>query len=116
MHRILPGAMWRNGLATGSTATTAAVAATRLDVFAKARVRAGRSATVRWRAAGAQRVTAWRVLLDGRRVGTVAAGRRSVLRKRINRSGRHRWKVVGVDATGAEVVVATRSFRAVKKR
>jgi len=114
MHRVLPGAMWRGAPATPSTA--AAVAAATVSVLTKARVRTGRAATVRWRAAGAQRVTAWRVLLDGRRVGTVAAGQRSMLRTRINSAGRHRWKVVGVDAAGAQVVVAARSFRAVKKR
>ncbi len=108
MHRVLPGSMW--------TIDPAAVASARLKVLAKARIRAGRAATVRWRARGDARVSHWRVLLDGRRVGTVAKGRRSLLRKRVRTTGRHRWKIVGVDAAGTQVVSATRSFRVVRKR
>jgi subtilisin family serine protease len=115
MHRILPGALWRAAPAAGSTAEAAA-AAVRVRVLAKTRIRAGRSATVRWRASGAATVTAWNVLLDGKRVGTVAAGDRSLLRKRLGRTGKHRWKVVGVDAAGAQVVAAARSFRVVRTR
>ncbi len=108
MHRVLPGAMWRTGPAAGAPA--------RLQVFAKARIRAGRTATVRWRARGDARVSHWRVLLDGRRVGSVAKGRRSKLLTRVRTPGRHRWMVVGVDAAGTRVVSATRRFRVVRKR
>jgi subtilisin family serine protease len=113
LHRVLPGAMWRSAPAAPSAA---AVAAAKLRVLSNSRVRAGSSTTVRWRSAGAQRVKNWRVLLDGRRVATVAAGKRATLRKRVSRSGKHRWKVVGVDATGANVVAAARSFRVTRKR
>ncbi|MDP8968718.1 MAG: hypothetical protein M3N04_08970, partial [Actinomycetota bacterium] len=85
-------------------------------IMAKKRVAAGRLATVRWRATGAERVAAWRVLLDGRRIGTVRAGKRSLMRKRVSRAGRHRWKVVGVDAAGKQVAAAARSFRVLRKR
>jgi hypothetical protein len=56
------------------------------------------------------------VLLDGRRVGTVAAGARSLLRTRVRRAGTHHWTVVGLDAKGARVVAATRSFRVLLRR
>jgi subtilisin family serine protease len=108
MHRLLPGALWRN-----APAAPAGVASVR--VLAKARVRSG-SATVRWRASGDQRVSHWRVTLDGRRVGNVANGKRSLLRKRVSRTGKHRWKVVGLDSAGAKVVSAARSFRVVRGR
>ncbi|MBW3654231.1 MAG: hypothetical protein KY433_11775 [Actinobacteria bacterium] len=56
------------------------------------------------------------LLLDGRRIGTVRAGKRSLMRKRVSRPGRHRWKVVGVDAAGKQVVAGARSFRVLRKR
>jgi subtilisin family serine protease len=114
LHRVLPGAMWRTSPAAAPSA--AAVAGTKLRVLSDAHVRIGRSSTVRWRAAGAQSVASWRVTLDGRRVATVAAGKRASLRKRVSRSGKHRWKVVGVDAKGKNVVAAARSFRATRNR
>jgi subtilisin family serine protease len=110
LHRVLPGAMWRAPV--GPSAGTAV----RLRLLTKPRVRAGRAATVRWSARGAAQVTRWRVLLDGRRVGTVAAGTRSLLRKRVRRAGTHHWTVVGLDAKGARLVAATRSFRVLLKR
>ena len=71
---------------------------------------------MRWRFTGAASVTRWKVSLDGRTVGTVQQGSRSLLRKRVAQAGRHRWKVVGVDSAGKRVVSGTRSFRAVKRR
>jgi subtilisin family serine protease len=112
MHRVLPGAMWGNAPAASNTPADSAA---RVTLLAKARIRVGRAATVRWRASGDAKVATWRVLLDGRRVGTVAKGERSMLRKRVSTTGRHRWKVVGIDAAGARVVSATRSFRVVRK-
>ena len=112
MHRVLPGDMWS---ATGAPADAAEAEAARLRLLTKAKVRVGRSATVRWKLSGAARVAKWRVSLDGRKVGTVKNGTRSLLRKRISRAGRHRWKVVGVDADGRKVVSAARSFRVVKR-
>lgn len=108
MHRMLPGSMWNGG--------APAAAKARVKLLARKRVRAGRAATVRWRTSGETRVAKWRVLLDGRRVATVAKGKRSMVRKRISRAGRHRWKVVGVDARGNSVVSAARSFRVVRAR
>ena len=112
MHRVLPGGMWK---ATGAPAAAAAEAE-RLRLLAKSKVAAGRSATVRWRFSGDARVATWKVSLDGRTVGTVKHGKRSLLRKRVSRTGRHKWKVVGVDATGRRIVSGTRSFRVVRKR
>jgi hypothetical protein len=109
---VLPGEMWGNAPTAANAAATSAAS---VKLLANARVRAGRTATVRWRASGATQVATWRVLLDGRRVGTVANGERSMLRKRISTTGRHRWKVVGLDAEGAPVVSAARSFRVVSK-
>ncbi|HEV2785667.1 MAG TPA: S8 family peptidase [Solirubrobacteraceae bacterium] len=113
MHRVLPGDMWRG---PGAAATAAEQEAERLRLLAKSKVRAGRAATVRWKFSGDARVERWRVSLDGRTVGTVNNGERSLARKRVSRTGRHRWKVVGVDAAGKRVVSATRSFRVVRKR
>jgi len=110
LHRVLPGAMWR------APVVPSAGTAVRLRLLTKPRVRAGRAATVRWSARNAAQVARWRVLLDGRRVGTVAAGKRSLLRTRVSRPGAHRWKVVGLAATGARVVTATRGFRVLRKR
>jgi subtilisin family serine protease len=107
MHRLLPGAMWRT-----SPAAPAAGAAS-VKVLAKARMRKG-SATVRWTSSGDQRVSRWRVTLDGRRVGNISNAKRSILRKRVSRAGKHRWTVVGVDAAGKKVVSAARSFRVVR--
>jgi thermitase len=107
MHRLLPGAMWR----TAPAAPAAGGAS--VKVLAKARMRSG-SATVRWRSSGDQRVARWRVTLDGRRVGNISNAKRSILRKRVNRAGKHRWTVVGVDAGGKKVVSAARSFRVVR--
>ena len=109
MHRVRPGAMWAATPAATSDDGSASV-----KVLAKSRVRAGISATVRWKASGDTRVAKWRVLLDGKRVGTIAKGKRSLLRKKVSRTGRHRWKVVGVDNAGNAVVSAARSFRVVR--
>ncbi len=113
MHSVLPGGMWR---ATPAGADAVAAAAISLEVSAKSRIRAGRSATVRWTVIGAeQRVVRWRVLLDGRRVRTLP-GTKSLLRKRVARPGAHRWKIVGVDAEGARVVSAARQFKVLRSR
>jgi len=110
MHRVLPGGMWRGpGAAPADEAE-------RLRLLTKSKVPAGRAATVRWKFSGDGRVAKWRVSLNGRKVGSVKHGKRSLLRKRVTRPGRHRWKVVGVDARGQRVVAAARSFRVVRKR
>jgi subtilisin family serine protease len=112
LHSLLPGDMWREtpGLRAGAAAADAAVA---LEVTAKRRVRAGRAASVKWTATGAERVTSWRVLLDGQRVKTLP-GTKSQMRKKVSRAGTHRWKVVGLDAEGARVVSASRQFKVLK--
>ncbi|MGH2943484.1 MAG: S8 family peptidase, partial [Solirubrobacteraceae bacterium] len=112
LHRLLPGQLWRSAQTSPAVAAAAQI---RLRVVARSRVRAGRTTTVRWTASGAEKVSRWHVTLDGRRVGTVAAGGRMTLRKRVGRAGTHRWKVVGLDATGAKVVSAARKFRALRK-
>lgn len=111
LRSVLPGDMWR---AAPASSTAAAI---RLKVSTKSRIRAGRSSTVRWKAAGAarRRVVRWRVLLDGKRVKTLSS-RKTLLRKRIGRPGTHRWKVVGVDAAGERVVVAARTFKVLRRR
>ncbi len=111
MHRVLPGAMWR-----AAPAPRARAERVRVRVRTRSRVHAGRSSTVRWTAQGARGVTRWRVLLDGRRVHTQPARRARLLSKRVSRPGRHRWKVVGLDARGRRVAVAARTFRVVAPR
>ncbi len=80
------------------------------------RSRAGRRATLRWSATGADQVTSWRVSLDGRVVGTVAADDRLVFQRRIRRAGRHAWRVVGFDDAEAKVVAARRGFTVTRRR
>ncbi|MGH2919477.1 MAG: hypothetical protein ACRDLS_12905, partial [Solirubrobacteraceae bacterium] len=79
------------------------------------RTRAGRRATVRWTAKRAGTVRTWHTYLNGKRVRVVSATSSRVLRKRIARSGRHRWTVVGRDASGRKVVAASKSFRAYRR-
>ncbi len=122
LHSVLPGDMWRATAADadGGTRSVAAAAdgddaaATRLKLSSKRRIRAGRAATVRWTATGAGQVVSWHVMLNGKRVKTLP-GTKSKLRKRVNRAGTHRWKVVGVDAGGQRVVSAVRTFKVLRK-
>ena len=116
MHSVLPGDMWRAPAAdTGLRAGAADADAIRLEVSAKKRVRAGRAATVKWTATGADRVVSWRVSLNGTLIKTLP-GTKSQLRKRVSRPGTHRWKVVGLDAEGQRVVSAARQFKVLRNR
>jgi subtilisin family serine protease len=116
MHSVLPGDQWRATAADAGTRTIAADAdAVRLQISAKRRIRAGRAATVKWTATGAERVVKWTVSLNGKRIKTLA-GTKSQMRKRVNTPGTHRWKVVGIDADGTKVVSASRQFKAVRSR
>ena len=63
----------------------------------------------------AERVVRWRVSLNGKRIKTLP-GTKSLLRKRINKPGTHRWKIVGLDAEGAKVVSAARKFKVLRRR
>jgi hypothetical protein len=78
------------------------------------RSRAGRKATVRWRASGASRVTRWQTYLNGRRVRTVSHKAPRIARRYVGRPGSYRWKVVGRDRQGRTVVSASRAFRVVR--
>jgi len=103
--------MWHDtSLRADAAAAGAGQAA--LEVTAKRRVRAGRAATVRWSATGADAVATWRVLLDGQRIKTLP-GTKSQLRKKMSRTGTHTWKIVGLDADGQHVVSAARRFKVV---
>ena len=108
MHAILPGARWRAAPAAGPEPP-----APRVRLRADKRIRAGRRATLRW--SGASGVARWTIALDGRRVATRDANDPRVLRKRMNRPGRHRWRVVGRDGAGAPITAATHSFRVVRR-
>jgi subtilisin family serine protease len=111
MHAVLPGDRWN---AAGASPTASATAALRLSTGA--RVRAGRRATLRWSATGADTVARWQVSLDGRRVATLDGGDRRMVRRRIAGAGSHRWRVAGFDEAGAKVVAAVRSFRVLRAR
>ena len=79
-------------------------------------VRVGRRAVVRWNEINADdKVARWRVYLNGKRVRTLRAGRSRVLRKRMHYTGRYRWTVSGVGASGQTVVSASRGFRVVRR-
>jgi subtilisin family serine protease len=112
MHAILPGGLWQAtpGVATASQATVS------VKVRAGRQVRAGRRATLRWSATNADSVTRWRVVLDGRRIATRSVDDAAVLRQKISTAGKHRWKVVGLDAAGKPVATGVRSFRVLRAR
>jgi subtilisin family serine protease len=112
MHAVLPGAMWG---AAGTTTSVAATAGPTLRLSSGRPVHAGRRATLRWSATDVDTVARWQVSLDGRRVAALDEGARRVVRQRIARAGRHRWRVVGFDEAGAKVVSAVRSFRALSR-
>lgn len=112
MHAVLPGAMWS---AAGTTTSVAATAGPTLRLSSGRPVHAGRRATLRWSATDVETVARWQVSLDGRRVATLDEGASRVVRQRIARAGRHRWRVVGFDEAGAKVVAAVRSFRALSR-
>jgi subtilisin family serine protease len=114
MHRILPGSQWKDS-PTQDVALPLDESQATLEVSSKKRVRKGRSATVRWTATGAASVVTWRVSLNGKRISTLP-GTKTVLRKRVNKAGTNRWKVVGLDADGEPVVSATRKFKVVTAR
>jgi subtilisin family serine protease len=114
MHTVLPGDRWRATAGADALHTVAADAdAISLELSGKRRVRAGRSATVRWTAVGAEQVVTWNVSLNGKRIKTLP-GTKTRLRRKMSRPGTHRWKVVGIDADGQRVVSATRTFKVVK--
>lgn len=104
MHRLRPGAEWK----ASAPVTGGATPALKLRVTRNART--GARVTLRWRATGADAVAQWRVSLDGRVVATVGAARSRVSR-RIDRAGRHSWRVVGLDAAGVKIVAARRTQR-----
>lgn len=108
MHRALTGRPWR----TASTAGPTVRPTLRLRSTSKAR--AGSRVTLRWTATAAGSVNRWRVSLDGRVVKSLPATAAGVSR-RMTRAGRHTWRVVGFDSTGAKVVVAKRAFRVVRR-
>ncbi|HEX6391408.1 MAG TPA: S8 family peptidase [Solirubrobacteraceae bacterium] len=114
LHSVLPGDMWR---ATAGDAhnISADADAISLELSAKRRVRAGRAATVRWTAVGADQVVRWNVSLNGKRIKTLP-GTKSQLRRKVSRPGSHRWKVVGIDAEGNRVVSAARTFKVLRNR
>jgi subtilisin family serine protease len=112
MHAILPGAAWRAQPPEPPPATQRP----RVRLRVADAIRAGRTATVRWSATDARSVARWTIELDGRRVATRRSTLPYVLRKRLVRTGRHRWKVVGRDASGARIVSAARSFRVLRAR
>ncbi len=111
MHNIISPSSWRSG------ASTAAIVP-KLRLTARRKARAGTRIAVRWRATGAATVRTWRVSLDGRVIRRIRVKQGSVSRKvsrKVSRSGRHKWRVVGFDETGAKVVAAKRTFRIVRR-
>ena len=107
MRRALTGRPWKTAAAAHSAPS--------LKLSSRSRLRAGSRVKLRWTATAAESVTTWRVSLDGRVVARVAADEAGVSR-RISKTGRHTWRVVGMDAAGEKVVSARRSFTIVRKR
>jgi subtilisin family serine protease len=107
MHRVISPSSWR-------TSRTADATGPSLRLKTKSKARAGTKVTVRWSATDAATVASWRVSLDGKVIGTVSADKAGVSRK-VSRTGRHTWRVVGFEESGAKVVAAKRAFRVVKR-
>ena len=108
MHSIISPSSWRSGPGTDEAIGP------KLRLKTKSKARAGTKVTLRWSATDATTVTTWRVSLDGKVIGKVSADKAGVSRK-VSRTGRHNWRVVGFDETGAKVVAAKRAFRVVKR-
>jgi hypothetical protein len=102
------------GAAPAGGATAANARKPKLTLMTARRARAGRKATVRWRATGASRVIRWRTYLNGRSVRTVSRSAPRVAQRYVARPGRYRWRVVGHDRHGHTVVSASRAFRVVR--
>jgi hypothetical protein len=94
-----------------SPAGGARTATPKLSLTVARTVRAGRRASVRWRAINAGSVVRWHAYLNGRDVKSASSRSARVARTRVARPGRYRWMVVGRDARGRKVVSAARSFR-----
>lgn len=103
MRRALAGRPWKGAAHEGPA---------RLRLSTRSRARAGARVSLRWSTTATESVTRWRISLDGRVIATVPAGR-ARLSRRIDRSGRHSWRVVGFDDGGGKVVAARRAFRLV---
>ena len=112
LHRALAGRPWKTA-PQATTASTAVHPTLRLRT-APSKLRAGSRVTLRWTATAVERVTRWRVSLDGRVVKSVPTTAGGVSR-RIASAGKHTWRVVGFDAAGTKVVAATRSFRLARR-
>jgi hypothetical protein len=70
-----------------------------------------------WSSTAGRRVARWVVYLDGRKVRSLSNTGRTAsrtLRRRINATGRHRWRVEGRRADGGRAMSATLTFRAVR--
>jgi len=117
MHRVLPGAAWKSIARATATVPAPAVAVPepRLRLRTKSKPLAGTRIALRWSATGADKVTRWRVSLDGRVVATVPA-KSAVVSRRIARAGRHQWRVVGFDVKKAKVVAGQSAFRVLPRR
>jgi subtilisin family serine protease len=113
MHAVLPGDMWR---ATPAAPVAAKAASVAVHLRTGSQTRAGRRATLRWSATGADSVATWRILLDGKRVASRSADAGHILRHTISKAGKHRWKVVGYDDAGERVVSGTRSLKVLRAR
>jgi subtilisin family serine protease len=107
MHRVV-GAAWRTG-------GPAAGAAPTLKLRTKSKARAGTKVVLRWTATGAERVTEWRVSLNGRVVSSLPATK-SLISRRVKKTGRNKWRVVGLDDKGEKVVAGLRAFKVTRKR
>jgi hypothetical protein len=104
--------------AAGATADTKTSRETgRLRLRATRRIRAGAQSRLTWSSTAGRRVARWVVYLDGRKVRSLSNTGRTAsrtLRRRINATGRHRWRVEGRRADGGRALSATLTFRAVR--
>jgi hypothetical protein len=107
MHAVVPG-RW-----DAPVRAHIAQVSTGVRVFTARKARMTHKVRVRWSRGGASNVTTWLVKLDGRNIVTVGADGRRAAACWAQSAGRHKWTVVGLDATGSPVVRAAKTFRAV---
>jgi subtilisin family serine protease len=112
LHQVLPGTAWKTAATTPAPTTTADAPTLRLQSARTAR--AGRLIKLRWKTTHTPTVTRWRISVDNRAIAIVAVATKSTTR-RINRSGRHTWRVTGYH-NRVKIITARRAIHILRRR
>jgi subtilisin family serine protease len=117
MHSVLTGAAWKTAPAPPApelTASTAASDVPTLRLSSTRTARAGARIKLRWTTTHTPTVTRWRVSVDNRAVATVVVATTTATR-RINRTGRHVWRVTGYH-NRAKIITGRRTIQILHRR